>query len=229
MDVPTTTAIFLAGVVTILTPCCLPMVPVLIVGGAGHRLRPIAIVVGSTITFTALGVGTASIASFSPDSLRTPFAIAMIAFGAVMADDDLNDLYSRYASSVAGRATAATSLVDEGRHPVINAFVVGLLLGVIWLPCVGPILGGVLAYAGTTVDVARSAWLLFVYGAGFSVPLLGIAVASKQGGRRLGSRITDGYERLGVQTMTGYTFVILGIAILFGLDKLALATIIDTL
>ncbi|WP_135823766.1 cytochrome c biogenesis CcdA family protein [Halorussus ruber] len=229
MDVPTTTAVFLAGVLTILTPCCLPMIPVLVVGGTGHRLRPVAVVAGSTLTFTALGVATGSIGALTPDSVRLPFAVLMLAFGAVMADDDLNAIYSKHASRFAGRANAATRVLDEERYPLANAFVVGLLLGVIWLPCVGPVLGGVLAYVGTTGDVARSAWLLFSYGVGFSVPLLAVAYTAKHGGRRVLDSVTDRSFAGSVQTVTGYSFVLLGVAMLFGLDKLALATLVELL
>lgn len=226
---PTTTAVFLAGVVTILTPCCLPMIPVLVVGSTGHRFRPVAIVTGSTLTFTALGVATGTIASLTPDDVRLPFAILMLVFGAVMADDDLNEVYSRYASKLTGRASTATRTIDEDSHPLANGFLVGLLLGVIWLPCVGPVLGGVLAYVGTTGNVARSATLLFTYGVGFSIPLLGVAYATRRGGRRVVDSLTDGGVTESLQTVTGYSFVLLGVAMLFGLDKLALATLVELL
>ncbi|MFC7174380.1 cytochrome c biogenesis CcdA family protein [Haloplanus litoreus] len=170
IETPSTVAVFLAGVLTILTPCCLPMIPVLVVGANGHRLRPVLIVAGSTLTFTVLGVVTGSVGSITPETIRAPFAVLMLAFGVVLADDDVNDLYSRHASRLAGRATGLTGRVDERRHPLANAFVVGLLLGVIWLPCVGPVLGGVLAYVGTTASVAGGAALLFTYGVGFSLP-----------------------------------------------------------
>lgn len=205
------------------------MIPVLVVGSTGHRLRPVAIVTGSTLTFTALGVATGTVAALTPNAVRLPFAVAMLAFGAVMADDDLNEVYSRYASKIAGRATAATRAVDEESHPLANAFVVGLLLGVIWLPCVGPVLGGVLALVGTTGDIPRSAGLLFTYGGGFSLSLLGVTYATRHGGRRFLDSFTDGGLGESVETVTGYSFVLLGVAMLFGLDKLALATLIEIL
>jgi len=48
--------VFLAGVVTIMKPCCLPLVPVIFSGSGGHRLRPLAIVSGVTVSFTTMGV-----------------------------------------------------------------------------------------------------------------------------------------------------------------------------
>lgn len=225
IETPSTVAVFFAGVLTILTPCCLPMIPVLVVGANGHRLRPVLIVAGSTLTFTVLGVVTGSVGSITPETIRAPFAVLMLAFGVVLADDDVNDLYSRYASRLAGRATSLTGRVDERRHPLANAFVVGLLLGVIWLPCVGPVLGGVLAYVGTTASVTGGATLLFTYGVGFSLPLLGVAYVGRSGGHRL----LEYGRGDGFRTATGYAFVLLGLAVLFDLDKLALASVTDML
>lgn len=222
---PTTAAVFLAGVLTILTPCCLPMIPVLVVGANGHTLRPVAIVAGSTLTFTVLGVVTGMVGSVTPETFRAPFAVLMLGFGVVMADDDANAVYSRYASRLSGRATALTDRIDDERYPLANAFVVGLLLGVIWLPCVGPVLGGVLAYVGTTADVAGSAWLLFTYGVGFSTPLLGVAYAGKAGSSHLASRLADGASSAAFRTATGYALVVFGVAVLFDIDKLALVSI----
>ncbi|QGX94255.1 cytochrome c biogenesis protein CcdA [Haloplanus rallus] len=225
IETPSTVAVFLAGVLTILTPCCLPMIPVLVVGANGHRLRPVLIVAGSTLTFTVLGVVTGSVGSITPETIRAPFAVLMLAFGIVLADDDVNDIYSRYASRLASRATGLTGRVDERRHPLANAFVVGLLLGVIWLPCVGPVLGGVLAYVGTTATVASGAALLFTYGVGFSLPLLGVAYLGRSGGNRL----LEYGRGDGFRTATGYAFVLLGLAVLFDIDKLALASVTDML
>ncbi|WP_233255293.1 cytochrome c biogenesis CcdA family protein [Haloplanus rallus] len=201
------------------------MIPVLVVGANGHRLRPVLIVAGSTLTFTVLGVVTGSVGSITPETIRAPFAVLMLAFGIVLADDDVNDIYSRYASRLASRATGLTGRVDERRHPLANAFVVGLLLGVIWLPCVGPVLGGVLAYVGTTATVASGAALLFTYGVGFSLPLLGVAYLGRSGGNRL----LEYGRGDGFRTATGYAFVLLGLAVLFDIDKLALASVTDML
>jgi cytochrome c biogenesis protein CcdA len=223
---PDAVAVFAAGVLTILTPCCLPMVPPLLAGGVGHRLRPVSVVAGSVVAFTALGVAVGAVGGLTPDSFRLPFTLLMIAFGAVMADDDLNRLYSRYASRVAGRATEASELVDRDAHPLASGFLLGLLLGVVWLPCVGPILGGVLAYVGTTGDVMRSGALLFTYGVGFGLPLLGVAYGGKHAGRSLldAATVDDNPEL--VRRVAGVVLAVTGVAMLFELDRLALRTLV---
>ncbi|MFB6103365.1 MAG: cytochrome c biogenesis CcdA family protein [Haloplanus sp.] len=97
-----------------------------------------------------------------------------------------------------------------------------------WLPCVGPILGGVLAYVGSTANVAGGAVLLFTYGAGFSIPLLGVAYAGQTGGRRVVDAVADGSGDI-FRAATGYAFIVLGVAVLFDLDKLALASVTNWL
>ncbi|WP_458210492.1 cytochrome c biogenesis CcdA family protein [Haladaptatus sp. NG-SE-30] len=220
---PDVAAVFLAGVLTILTPCCLPMLPPMLAGSIGHRLRPLSIVVGSISSFTALGVATGIVGGFTPDTLRGPLMAVMIGFGAVMADDDIHDVYSKYASKVAGQATAVTTLIDEDSHPIASAYLLGLLLGVVWLPCVGPILGGVLAYVGMSGGVTWSALLMFVYGLGFSIPLLGVAYGSKRGGSTLVELVTQDRRPIHLRKVAGYVLVITGIAMLFELDKLAMS------
>ncbi|WP_440007356.1 cytochrome c biogenesis CcdA family protein [Halomicrococcus sp. SG-WS-1] len=223
---PSTVAVFVAGVLTILTPCCLPMIPPMLAGSVGHRLRPAAIVLGSISSFTALGVATGVVGGLTPATLRGPLMVLLIAFGAVMADDDIHAVYSKYASRVAGKASEATTVVDEDDHPIASAFLLGLLLGVVWLPCVGPILGAVLAYVGTTGSVARSASLLFVYGLGFSLPLLGVAYGSKRGGRAFVDAATRNRRPELLRKVAGYALVATGVALLFELDKAAMSLLV---
>lgn len=226
LEDPTIAAVFVAGILTILTPCCLPMIPVLVVGANGHSLRPVAIVMGSMITFTALGVLTGLLGSVTADTFRAPFAIGMLIFGIVMADDDVNELYSRYSSRLAGRATAISGRIDEKRHPVANGIIVGFFLGAIWLPCVGPVLGGVLAYVGATATIGQGASLLFVYSVGFSIPLLVVAYAGKESMRKL-LNASKGASSERFRAITGYAFVLLGVTILFDIDRLALAALVE--
>lgn len=225
MALPSLSVIFLAGVATILTPCCLPLLPPLLAGSVGHRLRPLAIVAGSLVSFTALGVLVGSVGRLSPETLRLPAFLAIIAFGAVMTDDDLHRIYSSYASRLAGRATAATSALDEDRRPLLSGVALGALLGVIWLPCVGPVLGAVLAYAVTAGAATESGFLLFVYGAGFSVPLLGVAYGSRLVGRSLLDRVGVRGREETVRRAVGVVLLASGVGLLFGLDRVFLSAL----
>ncbi|NGM70689.1 cytochrome c biogenesis protein CcdA [Natronolimnobius sp. AArcel1] len=225
MEVPTLTVVLLAGVATILTPCCLPLLPPLLSGSVGHRARPVAIVAGSLLSFTAIGVAVGSLGAISPETLRVPAFLTIIAFGAVMIDEDLHRTYSNYASKLAGVASQQASVFDEQTHPLASAFSLGLLLGVIWLPCVGPVLGAVLAYGAVTGAALESGLLLFVYGIGFSLPLLAVAYGSKLGGRSIAARIGV-LERPDIlRRVVGVVLVASGLALLFELDRIMLSAL----
>lgn len=225
MALPSLVVVFFAGAATILTPCCLPMLPPLLAGSVGHRLRPLAIVSGSLVSFTLVGVLVGALGVLSPRALRLPAFLAIIAFGAVMVDDDLHRIYSSYASRFSGVAATWTEAFDDGRRPLLSGLFLGTLLGVIWLPCVGPVLGAVLAYAATAGEAVESGLLLFVYGSGFSVPLLGVAYGSRIAGRsilkRTGIRGREEMLRRGV----GVVLLASGVALLFGLDRVFLSAL----
>jgi cytochrome c biogenesis protein CcdA len=225
MGLPGVPVIFAAGVATIFTPCCLPLLPPLLAGSVGHRLRPVSIVSGSLLSFTLLGVLTGSVATLSPDTLRTPAFLAIIAFGAIMVDDDLHELYSSSASRLSAVATTQSTIFDEDKRPLLSGFFLGTLLGVIWLPCVGPVLGAVLAYAVTAGSATESGLLLFVYGAGFSAPLLAVAYGGRVAGQSVGDRLgIRGREAL-VRRGVGVVLLVSGVALLFEFDRVFLSTL----
>lgn len=224
MAVPTLSAALIAGALTVLTPCCLPVLPPLLSGSVGHRLRPVTIVAGSILSFTLIGIATGYLGLLAPDSLRAPAFLTIVVFGAVMADDDLHAIYSRYASRVSGIA-AGLSTARDGRHPLVGAFALGLGLGVLWLPCVGPILGAVLAYASTTNSVTQSGLLLGSYGVGFGLPLLGVAYGGKAAGGRLRDRIPGLESTRHVRRLAGYLLILSGVALLFDIDRVFLSMV----
>ncbi|AQL42562.1 cytochrome C biogenesis protein CcdA [Halorientalis sp. IM1011] len=222
VDLPSVTAVFLAGLLTILTPCCLPMLPPLLAGGVGHRLRPLGIVTGSVVSFTAAGVATGAVAGLGPDTFRLPFTVLVVGFGVVLLDDGINAAYERRASRLAGWATDLSSGLERDAHPVASGVALGLLLGVIWLPCVGPVLGAVLAAVGQTGDLVRSGTLLFVYGWGFGVPLLAVAYGGNRTVQWFESRLLAGDRPAVLRRVTGAVLVGTGVSLLFELDKLAM-------
>jgi cytochrome c biogenesis protein CcdA len=219
--VPSLLAVFGAGVATILSPCCLPLLPAMVSSGTDDRRRPLVLVAGSILSFTLLGVLVGAVAGLSPRTFRLPFVVALIAFGAVLVDDDLHDLYSRASSGLGGRADRATARV-ESDYPLAGAFLTGTLLGVIWLPCVGPVLGAVLAFAGQSGDLTTSGGLLFTYGVGFAVPLVATAYLGRDALDRLGVA-----RRVAGRRVLGAVLVATGVALLFDLDKLLMRVLVD--
>ncbi len=216
--------VFLAGVVTIMKPCCLPLVPVIFSGSGGHRLRPLAIVSGLTISFTTMGVLVSAFgATFAgyTDYLRNIAILFIISMGFVLFDQDVNMEFMKISGSITqglrgiGLFNRFSSRMPEGS--LIGGFFLGMSLGVLWIPCVGPILGAVLALVASVGNMTYGASMLFVYSIGMSLPMLSIAY--------YGKKVTNRYKwfsRNGelLKKLSGLVLIVIGIMLLFGVDKL---------
>lgn len=208
---------FLAGVVTVATPCVLPILPPLLAGSVGHRLRPILIVLGSTVTFTLMG-GVFSIIGIAAGGLGTAlrlfFTVLIIGFGAVWVDSDINDLYTKYSSLLLNRFYKPSA--PGGDESLLGAFILGLSLGIVWIPCVGPILGAVLSIVAIEGNLLTGSLMLFSYSIGLGIPMLAIAY----GGKKVGAKLD--WTRQNSETikkLAGWILIATGLAMLFGLDQ----------
>src|SRR3990170_1581864 len=99
--------VFIAGLATVITPCVLPILPAVLSGSVGSKLRPLAIVTGMSITFTLMGVLISAVASFGyfTEYLRWFSIFFIMGMGAVLFDDEINQAYVNISSSImnAGR------------------------------------------------------------------------------------------------------------------------------
>lgn len=216
--------VFLAGIVTIMKPCCLPLVPVVFSGSGGHRLRPLAIVSGLTVSFTTMGVLVSAFgATFGAytDYLRNIAILFIICMGLVLFDEDVNMEFMKISGSITqglrqiGFLNKFTSKMPEGS--LTGGFFLGMSLGVLWIPCVGPILGAVLALVASVGNMTYGASMLFVYSIGMSLPMLSIAY--------YGKKVTNRYKwfsRNGelLKKLSGLVLILVGVMLLFGVDKL---------
>src|SRR5690348_323996 len=178
---------FAAGVLTIASPCVLPMAPVLLGASIGQpaRLRPLFIALGFAAAFStaALVLGAFSSAlPVSPDLLRDLAALGLAVFGTLM-------LWTRPMHALAERLGGVMTRVDglSRRAGAGNTggFVLGLALGVLWTPCAGPVLGSILTLIATAMNLAWAAVLLGCYALGAAIPMLAIGY----GGRYVTTRV----------------------------------------
>jgi cytochrome c-type biogenesis protein len=223
---PSIVLVFLAGVVTILKPCCLPLVPVIFSGSGGHRLRPLAICSGLALSFTAMGVLVsafgAAFTSFA-DSLRSVAILFIIGMGAILFDDDINLEFTKISGAITqgirqyfGSISGYSNLnMPEGG--LAGGFFLGMSLGVLWIPCVGPILGAVLAFVASMGNITYGAWMLFVYSVGMSLPMLSIAYYGKKATNRYKWFVKRGPM---LKKLSGLVLIVIGIMLLFNIDKL---------
>lgn len=208
-----------AGSLTTLSPCVFPLLP-LVVGGAlqGHRAAPVAMGVGMASSFALIGllVGTLGDAlGLTGDAVRSAGGVLLFAFGLVMLVPALDAQFSRWMSPLASSAQAAGSRLN--RHSLLGALALGGLLGLVWSPCSGPLLGSALALIATEGGAGRGALILGLFGVGAAVPLVAAAYASRAGFGRARGWVLGRAALL--KRVFGIGLLLLGVAILTGFDK----------
>jgi len=218
---PSVILAFLSGMLSALTPCILPILPPMLAGSMGHRLRPIFIVMGAATTFTIMGGVFSVVGSvYARDYMRYFFIGMIILFGAIWADREINELFSGFFSRLLGRLNSMSKGripdISSTEHPLLSGYTLGMSLGVVWIPCIGPILGSILAYTTYQGSLLHGSLLLLVYSAGLSVPILLVAYGGKRYSSKLdwANRNSEALERF-----AGFVMIFTGLAILWGFDK----------
>jgi cytochrome c biogenesis protein CcdA len=208
-----------AGALTTLSPCVFPLLPV-IVGGAvqRHRAAPVAMGAGMAITFMLIGLlvgGLGGTLSLAPDDVRRVGAGLLVAFGGVMLVPALERRFSNLMTPLASSANAASKRLDGG-GALASAFALGGLLGLVWSPCAGPLLGSTLALVATAGGAPRGALLLGLFGLGAALPLVGAAYASRAGFGRVRGWVLA--HAGATKRVMGGLLVLVGVLILSGGD-----------
>jgi cytochrome c biogenesis protein CcdA/thiol-disulfide isomerase/thioredoxin len=216
---------FIAGVLTILSPCMLPVVPLLLGGAsAGGRRRVLGLLLGFAAMFVAVTVVLASAlaaAGLTTDRLRLVSALLLGAFGAVLVIPALGRWLearaaplTRLGTSLAGLARGATSTGDAPRSGFAGGVVVGGAIGLIWAPCVGPIMAGVIAVAVTSGPSLQTLAIALAYVGGAAIPLALVAGAGRAAVQGLGRP----ERRARLQRIFGAAMVVAALVVATGLD-----------
>ena len=166
---------FVAGVVTAISPCVLPVLPIVLAGGAtGGARRPYAIVAGLVASFTVFTLSAAALLSALglPDDLLRTLAIAVVVVvGVSLVWPALGDLLGRPFHALARRRPG-----DAG-----GGFLLGVSLGLLFTPCAGPVIGAVITVAATQSVTLDAVLITLAYGLGAGIVLLGVAIAARRG------------------------------------------------
>ena len=209
----------LAGVLSTLSPCVLPILPIVIGAAlAVHRLGPLALAMGLVISFTVVGVFVATIGyqlGLDSEALRALAAAMLIAFGLILISDRFQVRLSKATSRLAALGNQA--LTKIGSRGLASQLCIGLLLGVVWSPCVGPTLGAALALAAHGSGLPQVALIMVLFGVGAALPLLVLGTVSRTVLLRYRAQV------LGVATSGKITLGIIllgfGLMIVSGMDK----------
>ncbi len=208
-----------AGGLTTLSPCVFPLLP-LVLGGAvqGHRFAPVAMGLGMMVSFAGIGVVLGALGpalGIDADTIRVAGAAMLIAFALVMLVPALGERFSQWMLPIASAANSASTRLDGGS--LLSAAALGAVLGLVWSPCSGPLLGSALTLVATDGGALRGGLVLALFGLGAAIPLVAVAYASRNGFVRARDWIMVRIEgvRRGFAVLLGG----MGMAILTGADK----------
>jgi len=190
--------VFVAGILTFLTPCVLPLIPVYLaaltgggISGMDSRSRGQLLVragifsLGFILVFTLMGLGASSIGAFLSEHKAV-----MKGVGALLITVFALKFLGVFNIPLLDRVVKADDRRLQTRFGAVNAFTMGVVFAAGWSPCVGPVLGSVLTYtASTASSPAAGALYLALYGLGFSLPLL-VTAAFAEAGMKLVRRVS---------------------------------------
>jgi cytochrome c biogenesis protein CcdA len=207
-----------AGVFGILSPCVWPLVPVVTSSAASSgRSGPVYLALGLSVSFAVAGTLLSFLlvsAGVDPELFRWVAAGLLILVAAVLLVRPLNDWVTLRLSSFSGRFSG---LGGRGSASAPGQFGVGALLGIVWLPCVGPTLGAAIALASMGQSMVMAFAVMFAYGIGTAGVLLAAGLVS---GRLLVRWRPQAMSAGGLgKKILGGSLLILGLMVLTGFDK----------
>jgi cytochrome c-type biogenesis protein len=207
-----------AGVVGVLSPCVWPLVPVVMSSattsgrsGAVYLALGLAVsfaVAGTFLTFLLVSTG------MDPEVFRYLAAVLLIGVALVLLVRPLGEWVTLQLSALSGRLNIVG---PSGSSSAPGQFGIGALLGVVWLPCVGPTLGAAIALASFGQSMGMAFLVMLAYGVGTAGVLLAAGLISGRALARWRPRLMDSGGA--GKKILGWTILILGVLVLTSADK----------
>ena len=218
---------YLAGLLTLINPCVLPLLPIVIATSfQSARHGPVALAGGLVLSFAMVGIGVTAfghLVGLDAAIVHRAAAILMIVFGIVLL---IPQSQAVLATATTPLANGVNSRIERVKDAGLSGqFFIGALLGAVWSPCIGPTLGGAVGLATAGDSLVQATFTMLVFGLGVSTVLLALAYGSRAvvGGRR---------ERLiswmpWAKPIMGTMLLLVGLAIFFHIDREIEAWLLD--
>jgi len=204
---------FLSGIITILSPCILPVLPIVLSGSIGGKSKPYGVITGFVLSFTFFTLGLSLLVktlNVSPGDLRLVAVAIIILFGVVLVVPKLLLIFEIISSRILKQSHGKQKKGFGG------GVIIGASLGLIWTPCVGPIMASVISLAISQQVSGEAAIIALFYSIGTALPMLAIMT----GGRALIDKFPKIVKNLGkVQKAFGVIMILVGLGIAFGYDR----------
>lgn len=220
---------YLAGLLTLINPCILPVLPIAVAAAASDsRAGPLALAAGMALTFTTLGVATASLGpalGVTPELVSQVSAAMMVLFGLVLLVPQASAAFATAAAGLADSASGRLGQVEEGG--VHGQFVGGMLLGAVWSPCIGPTLGGAISLASQGASLPWATAVMLSFSLGVATIFLAVSYGAREALRTriAGLRAVAAWSK----PVLGCVFVAVGLALLLRLNHVVEQAVLDAM
>lgn len=211
---------YLAGLLTLINPCVLPVLPIVLAGALqASPLGPLALAAGMSLSFVVLGITVSAFGfalGLTEDVIAQAGALLMIGFGLVLLVPRFSMAFS---TATAGLASGADTRMDQIETTGLKGqFTGGLLLGAVWSPCIGPTLGGAIALAAQGQSLLWAGAIMSAFALGVSTLILALGYGARAALLRRQALMRRIAERS--RPFMGMVFVVVGLALFFRLHHL---------
>ncbi len=213
---------FIAGLLTTLSPCVLPILPFLL-GSAlrKNKKAPLFMIIGLAISFVIVGFTISRFGTFlglDTEQIRQGSALILILTSVFFLSKKLQNFVSEKLTSFSNIGTNKSNSWKLDESSNIDSIILGSLLGIIWSPCAGPTLGVAVSLAsqkGTTADAFQ---IMIIYALGAAIPMLLISYGLRSFFQKHQGLILRFSEKSKI--FFGIFLLLIGLFIFFGLDKI---------
>ncbi len=209
---------FLAGVITVLSPCILPILPIILTSSIGGvntgKSRPMGVVIGFILSFTFFTLFLSTIVKLSgipAEALRFMSVVVVAGFGISLLVPQFQVFVERLFSKLAGLMPNT-----QGKTGFGGGLLIGFSVGLLWTPCVGPILASVISLAITGAVTFDAFLITLAYSLGTAIPMFLIML----GGQNVLRRVPSLLSNLGhIQKLFGVLMILTAVGIFFNVDR----------
>lgn len=220
---------YLAGLLTLINPCVLPVLPIVLVSALNaNRYGPVALAAGMSVSFVLFGVLVTAFGAsigLTQETIAQIGAVLMILFGVILV---VPMFARRFELATAGMAAGADNQMNQIDNADLRGqFLGGLLLGAVWSPCIGPTLGGAIALASQGENLGFATLIMVFFALGVSTLIIGLGLGAREAIRTRAQALRGLAERS--KPILGVTFIAVGVMLYFQLNHYIEAWALDVM